>query len=100
MGETFEQLSARAHSGHWSFDELLDWYYERGKEIQRLRGDYEKLKRHAEDTENMLKDVIEENQRLRGLLERAYAWMLETDKTGEPPEYRTMIEIEKELSDG
>jgi hypothetical protein len=38
MGETLEQLQKRAHSGHWSFDELLEWYYEQGKENQQLRG--------------------------------------------------------------
>jgi hypothetical protein len=37
MSESFEQLQRRAHCGHWSFDELLEWYYEQGEENQRLR---------------------------------------------------------------
>ena len=34
-------------------------------ENKRLINDYENLKRFTEDTKNTLKDVIEENQRLR-----------------------------------
>ena len=35
--ETLEELSQRAHSGQWDFDQLLSWYYDETRENDHLR---------------------------------------------------------------